>query len=544
MRVLYLDKNNHETKENSNLLNFYAGIVATYTDAVEAWDIYQKSYNNNDYYDIVFIDYELNYMNHTTLSHNILTLNSKQKIIILTQQKTLHFMKSFIDAGVANFLLKPIDETQLVDMLNIMNFSKKENNVLSMKHNHDVEKNMFFDLFTGLPNRTKLYNDITKHSIPIIILIDIDKLSIINEVYGLKAGNQAIKDLSLFLKEFAKNNNYYVYRVSDDEFVLADCVEVLDIFKYKKDLSELFDRIRDFKIIYNETEISIDATAGISIAQENPLETANTALNHAKSIQKEYIVYSNILNKIEEKRNDFKWKDMVRNSIENKKVVTVFQAITDQNKKVIKYETLMRLKDENDNLVSPFYFMDIAIKTKQYDTISKMIILSALNSVINVDKSISINLTYTDILNYQLVSEMEKFITQKKIGKQLVFEIVENENIKDYDILTDFINTFRRLGVKIAIDDFGSGFSNFEYILKIRPEYLKIDGSIIQKITQDEDSRTLVESIVHLSHKLNIKVIAEFVSNKEIFEILKVMKVDEYQGYYLHKPEHIDLQFL
>jgi len=145
-------------------------------------------------------------------------------------------------------------------------------------------------------------------------------------------------------------------------------------------------------------------------------------------------------------------------------------------------------------------------------------------------------------LNYQLISQMEKIITEKQIGEKLVFEIVENENIKDYDILTDFINTFRKLGVKIAIDDFGSGFSNFEYILKIRPEYLKIDGSIIQKITHDDDSKILVESIVHLAHKLNIKVIAEFVSNKEIFEILKSMEVDEYQGYYLHKPEHIDLQ--
>jgi len=382
MRVLYLDKNNQETKEITNLLTFYNGKVTSYTKAVEAWNDYQKSYNNSTYYDIVFIDYELNYMNHTMLSDKILTLNSKQKIIILTQQKTLHLMKSFIDSGVTNFLLKPIDETQLVDILNIMNFSNKDNNSLTMKNNHNLEKNMFFDLFTGLPNRTKLYNDMTTHLVPIIILIDIDKLSIINEVYGLEAGNQAIKNLSLFLKEFAKDNNYYLYRVSDDEFVLADCVEVLDIFKYKKDLSELFHKIRDFKITYNETEISIDATAGISIAQENPLETANTALNHAKDIQKEYIVYSNILNKIEEKRNDFKWKDMVRSSIENEKVVTVFQAITDQNKKVIKYETLMRLKDENDNLVSPFYFMDIAIKTKQYDTISKMIILSALDSVI------------------------------------------------------------------------------------------------------------------------------------------------------------------
>lgn len=397
----------------------------------------------------------------------------------------------------------------------------------------------FYDTLTGLPNRKKLEFDLQCDTLPIIVLVDIDKLSVINELYGLEVGNKAIKALSIFLKEFAKEHNYHLYRVTGDGFVLADCVEILDIFKYQKDLIQLFAKIRNFKFLHQKEAISVDITAGISMVQTQPLEKADIALNHAKKTKKDYIVYSNMLDDTEKKFNELQWKDKIKTSIDTNSIVSVYQGIVDRNKNIIKYEALMRVKDSDGKLITPFYFLNIAVDTKQYTQISAMLIRKTLKDALYCPKDISINLTYTDILHHQFMDEIENFIIDNQIGKKIIFEIVESEYIEDFELLDEFIKRFRKHGVRIAIDDFGSGFSNFAYILKIKPEYIKIDGSLIQKIEDDKESFILVEAIVNLAHKLGIKIICEFVSNQTIFSILKTLQVDEYQGYYLHKPEEL-----
>jgi EAL domain-containing protein (putative c-di-GMP-specific phosphodiesterase class I) len=92
------------------------------------------------------------------------------------------------------------------------------------------------------------------------------------------------------------------------------------------------------------------------------------------------------------------------------------------------------------------------------------------------------------------------------------------------------------MGVLIAIDDFGSGYANYAHILELKPDYIKIDGSLIQNILSDNDSKILVQSIVRFAHELNITTVAEYVENKEIFELLKEYGVDEFQGYYFGRP--------
>jgi len=114
--------------------------------------------------------------------------------------------------------------------------------------------------------------------------------------------------------------------------------------------------------------------------------------------------------------------------------------------------------------------------------------------------------------------------------------ITENESIKDYKLLKKSIKRFRSLGVKIAIDDFGSGYSNFSQILEIHPDYIKIDGSLIEHIDIDSQAFILTKAIVTFFKELDIKVIAEFVHSQKIHEILQEMNIDEFQGYYFPAP--------
>ena len=154
-------------------------------------------------------------------------------------------------------------------------------------------------------------------------------------------------------------------------------------------------------------------------------------------------------------------------------------------------------------------------------------------------KNITINLSFKDILNYEFIDYLDNVLEKLKFEdrNRLVFEILESENLSDYDFLEEFVLKYKKLGVKIAIDDFGSGYSNFIRIIRLKPDYLKIDGSLIKNIDKDNNSYEIVKSIIAFSKTLNIRTIAEYVHSEEIFNLLLELGVDEFQGYYFGKPD-------
>ena len=149
------------------------------------------------------------------------------------------------------------------------------------------------------------------------------------------------------------------------------------------------------------------------------------------------------------------------------------------------------------------------------------------------------NLSFKDILNYEFIDYLNNDLEKLKFEdrNRLVFEILESENLSDYDFLEEFVLKYKKLGVKIAIDDFGSGYSNFIRIIRLKPDYLKIDGSLIKNIDKDNNSYEIVKSIIAFSKTLNIRTIAEYVHSEEIFNLLLELDVDEFQGYYFGKPD-------
>ena len=106
-------------------------------------------------------------------------------------------------------------------------------------------------------------------------------------------------------------------------------------------------------------------------------------------------------------------------------------------------------------------------------------------------------------------------------------------NIND---VADFFTLLHSFGVKIALDDFGVGYSNYDIIFKFDIDYIKIDGSLVESVLTSEKSKTLIESIISISRKMDTKIIAEYVSSKEIFEVIKEMGIDYAQGFYIGKP--------
>jgi EAL domain-containing protein (putative c-di-GMP-specific phosphodiesterase class I) len=123
------------------------------------------------------------------------------------------------------------------------------------------------------------------------------------------------------------------------------------------------------------------------------------------------------------------------------------------------------------------------------------------------------------------------------VKNRVSFELLESEGVTDFGKFATCIEDMKRVGCKIAIDDFGTGYSNFDVILRLNLDFLKIDGTLIEKMDTDINSRILVENIVNFSRKLGIKTIAEYVHSSQIYSIVKTLGIDYSQGFYLGAPK-------
>jgi len=197
---------------------------------------------------------------------------------------------------------------------------------------------------------------------------------------------------------------------------------------------------------------------------------------------------------------------------------------------------LMRLIKKDGTEVSPFFFLDIAKKTRVYKELTKIVVTQAFEKFKDNDYEFSINLSIEDIMLHDVASWIFDLAVEKGVNKRLVIELVESEGIESFDKVDNFIKQAKEYGMKIAIDDFGTGYSNFEYLIKLNADYIKIDGSLIKDIDKDEKLCGVVETIVTFAKKNDIKVIGEFVATQEIYEKIKLLDIDFGQGFYLGKP--------
>jgi EAL domain-containing protein (putative c-di-GMP-specific phosphodiesterase class I) len=260
--------------------------------------------------------------------------------------------------------------------------------------------------------------------------------------------------------------------------------------------------------------------------------------------RRDFIIANNFAaieqNKVKE---NMKTISMINVAISQQKIISYFQPIIDNNtKEIVKYESLVRLIDENDKVLSPFFFLETAKKSNQYLKITNIVLEHSFTMLKNCNYDISINLSAIDIEQKSTRNKVLELLEQNKdLASRVVFELLEDESVKDLKIVKQFISKVKSYGVKIAIDDFGAGYSNYERLLEYQPDILKIDGCLIRDIATNSYSHSVVKSIVTFAKEQNIQTIAEFIENETIFDVVKSLGVDFSQGYYFGKPEDINL---
>lgn len=400
------------------------------------------------------------------------------------------------------------------------------------------------DALTGLYNRHYLNNIsslINLNNIAIAI-IDLDHFKRINDTYGHQVGDKVLREFSQKLNNSIRSKDTLI-RYGGEEFLLfLDKSDNKSSENLKDIITSIQKRISQDPIYVDGTHINVAASVGF-----NATPHLNRSISDAISIADKmlYIAKTSGRNRVEifeesrTKNKDIFGPREVAKAIEEDRLIVYFQPITDaKQNKIVKYEALIRIIDENDNIIPPAKFINNIKTNTVYRALSKYVLEQAFKAIEKHHICISINFDIGDFLDETLYELVYDTIHQKKeLSSKISIELLEDRIVNNFSELNIRIDKLKNLGVTIAIDDFGAGYSTFNYLLALSPNILKIDGFLIQELPTNPQARSIVKSIVKLCKDLNIEVIAEFVSDENIKKSAKELGIEFLQGYAIGRPK-------
>ena len=403
------------------------------------------------------------------------------------------------------------------------------------------------NLNSSVDDKKYLFEQIEENNFSILVLLQIDEFEIFEKFYtniimGQIENTFAFNLLSYLPSDYAFEYKFEnVYTLGNGRFGLLmkfDNLNNLD-FNLQEYLNQFIDNVKNSNLKVDDLEFDLSITLSYGIGKYMLYEDCVTGLENAIK-EKNAISFSNDSSIVASKEAKYNLEMIktVKIALDNYKIVSYFQPIiNNKTKEIEKYESLVRLIDENENVISPFHFLEISKKGNYYNKITHRVLENSFKILESIKAELSVNISFSDLEKEQTRLEIFSLLkNHKENAHRVIFELLEDENVKDFDVIKRFIKEIKNKGVQIAIDDFGAGYSNFERILEFEPDIIKIDGSLIKNIQTDVFSRDLVETIVAFAKKQNIKTVGEFVENEAIFNILNEIGVDYSQGYYFGKP--------
>ncbi|MBS9782238.1 MAG: PAS domain S-box protein [Arcobacter sp.] len=418
----------------------------------------------------------------------------------------------------------------------ILNIEGKTIRVLKYAQDITELETIKIDKLTGLYNQGKLISDIKPHEINNLAIIDSKEYANINDFYGSIAGDTLIIQFADILKN-TMPKDFVLYRLHNDNFAILNNTLTREDFMKEIDIIRI--KVNTISIDAKVNQLNLTLSCGLSYGDSDEIiNYAKTALNYAKNTDQVVVTYSKELHIEEQFQEKIFWSKKINNAIKEDRIIVHFQAVfNNATQKIEKHEVLVRALEQDQSLIYPNKFLDIAKTSRQYLDITKIVIEKSFREFKDSPFEFSINLTLEDMLDTSLQEFLFKKIKEYKVGKRLTIEIVESEQIREYKPVIEFIKKIKEFGSKIAIDDFGSGYSNFEYLLELDADYVKIDGTIVSKLLENDYSSEIVKSIVSFCQKMGIKTIAEFVSSEELLDKVTTLGVDYSQGFYTGRPE-------
>jgi diguanylate cyclase (GGDEF)-like protein len=409
-------------------------------------------------------------------------------------------------------------------------------NTIEKQAREKIEHLNYYDQLTLLPNRQKIMIDIKKNPPYACAIFNIESFRELNDFFGITVGDSILFQLAQKSIEMGIT----AYRIGGDEFAVL-FYEDISHYAMQEHISNMLLHLDEIDLNIAEERVNISMNVGIAFKSDRILTHADIALHMAKEKRVPFAIYEED-EKVEEiYRKNIAMTATIHKALQENRIICYYQPIVNFNtQKIEKYETLVRIIDEDGTIIMPNDFLPIAKKTKLYSRITQELVSQACKCFSSRDEIFSINLSIEDISNQEVVQEIINTIVQTDTASRVVFELLESEGIDDYDLVSKFIAQVKALGARIAIDDFGTGYSNFEHILKLNVDCIKIDGSLVKEIATNDRHKIIVETIVDFAKKIGACTIAEYVCDKEVYDSIKKTGVDFSQGYYTGKPQPLE----
>ena len=272
--------------------------------------------------------------------------------------------------------------------------------------------------------------------------------------------------------------------------------------------------------------------------EKEPLHKAETALQFGAERNIPFVRYDRIADSILDTAEEIHILQVIRDALSEERVIPYFQGIYDNSEKRFGlYESLMRIADKDGKIYYPDKFLPVAKKYNLYEMLSVVMVKKVMAMFVDSDVRVSINLNVRDLYDREMIKVIFGYLDKAAHPENFVFELVESEAVTDYCYLKQFADKIHEKHAKIAIDDFGSGFSNLMHILRIDADFLKIDGEIVRMICDDEKSMQFVSLLSSWCSTQETQVIAEYVENSEIQKNIEDMGISFSQGYLFSKPQ-------
>jgi len=418
---------------------------------------------------------------------------------------------------------------------NVQNYLAIFSDLTELENSHKlIEHLAYHDTLTKLYNMTHLEKALASQDESTLILLNVDNFSYFNAVYGFSIGDKLLIEISKLL-----NNNFNAdscYRINSDQFAL--------LFKSAIDMKEKIQQIQNYfygePIKVSDISLNISFTYGASQGHNTLFLNSSLAIKQAKDSGKNRYHIFNIDEDIvdqSDRKNFISSNNLLHSALENDSIVPFFQGIrNNKTKEITKFEVLARIVNETE-IISPHRFLESAHFSGLWPEITKLMIDKSFKIMSTNEYTFSINITEDDLSRNYLGKYLRSKSEEYDIAtERVILEILEGVSADGKKSHIEQLNGLKQMGYLLAIDDFGAEYSNFERILDLDIDFLKIDAKYIKDIDINSKSYEVARAIAYFAKNANIPSIAEFTHNESVQKIIEELGIDFSQGFYFSEP--------
>ena len=447
-------------------------------------------------------------------------------------------------SGATDYIAKPVN-------LSVMK-QRVARLIKANKAEKDVKKLAYHDPLTGLPNRAQLKQQIriivNRAAIEkqrfAILFLDLDRFKMINDTMGHDAGDLLLKAVADRIRHCVRDSDF-IARLGGDEFTIV--LENIENPDSAASVAEKICRSIGQPFVFMQQKMFVTASIGISVFPDDGedvsalIKHADSAMFRAKEKRNNFCFYEQGMEAEIAKR--LRLEQELRKAIDENELTLHYQPqLNLTTGELIGAEALVRWQHPVKGLISPDVFIPLAEESGLINQLSDWVLE---NAAVQLKRwiqdghklTLAVNLSVKDLMAEELHTKLHDLMQRNSLPKNfLELEITEGTLMDHPELMITEINKIKRMGITIAVDDFGSGYSSLNYLKRLPVDVLKIDRSFIYDIESDPSDSAIVAGIIGLAKSLKMKTVAEGVETEEQRQILEELGCDNYQGYLFSKP--------